>query len=157
MRTFNSIKAASTATGISKGIFMRAKEHPDSPKGLLGFHESGRIYFTAELGEWIIAHKEELKNATPGTLEYWQVERIKNKTLMLEKKLADRQSKVVNREDAIAGMERIAAAFKALVNGRFRTQIIEGLKLNPDGIVALDAALGDICGLWDTQLAAFKK
>jgi hypothetical protein len=89
-------------------------------------------------------------------LEHWQLLRLKWQTLALEAELAERRSKVVNREDAIATFDRVAVAFKVLVNGRFRTQIIEGLQLTPDKVGSLDAALGEICGVMDKGFDAFR-
>jgi hypothetical protein len=155
---YHGIKDAAKNMGLSIDLLRRARAHPDCPHSTKGgFADSGRVYVSKDFEKWLAEHKKELLTVEPGTLEHWNLLRLKYQTLALEAELAEKQSKVVNREDAIASYDKIAEAFKALINGRFRTQMIEGLKLNPDQISDLDAALAAINGVWDTQRAAFKK
>jgi hypothetical protein len=161
--TYNGIRQAVEETGISKEILTRAKVHPSSPKGLFGFHSSGRIYWDKPdangltLEAWITEHLPELKQATPDTIEYWQTMRIKWQALALEKKLEDKRAKVVNKQDVLATLEKMSVAFRALVNGRFRSQVIDGLKLTSGQVADLDNALADINGVWDKQISAWQK
>src|ERR1039458_9018192 len=152
------IKDAAKRMGLSIELLRRARAHPDCPKSTGGgFADSGRVYVSKDFEKWMADHKAELYNAVPGTLEYWQVQRIKYQTLAKEAELARRQKLIVSRAEAIASFDSIAVAFKGLIMGRFRTQIIDGLQLTPENTIALDAALNEICGVMDHGFDAYKR
>jgi hypothetical protein len=160
---FHGVKEASLYTGISKAILDRAKLHPKSPKGLTGFHPSGRIYWNitdnkgVTLEQWMTDNKKELEHVKPGTLEHWQLLRLKYQTLALEAKLEEKRRKVVNKADVLETFERIAEAFKECMNTRLRTPMIEQFKLNPDQIAYLDTLLAEIIGVFDKQIEEWNK
>jgi len=162
-KVFHGIKEAEVATGIKKDILLRAKIHPKSPKGLTGFHESGRIYWNVAdknlmtLKQWMADHKKELESVSTGTLEYWRLMRLKYQALKAEAELEQRQRKFVSREDVITMLERTADAFKETMNNQLRKPLIEHLHLTPEKIADLDAMLAEINGVFDRQLEVWNK
>lgn len=162
-QVFSGIKQAVVETGLSKELLTRAKLHPDSPKGLVGFHQSNRIYWNIAdkkgmtLKRWITDHTKELEHVKCDTQEFWKLKRLQYQTLALEEKLRQKRSKVLRKQDCIDTLERMTEAFKVVHNKHLRQPMIERWNLTPEQIEYLDSILAEINGVFDKQLAVWRK
>ena len=155
---YHGIKHCSALTGIPIDLLKRARQHPDCPRSKDGgFSDSGRVYMTEAFIKWLEAHKEELDHVIPGTLEYWQLMRLKSQTLTLEKRLEEKRSKVLNKQDVINTFERIQKNFGELMRVKLRQPLIERLNLNQEQIAEIDAFIACLDDVFTKGAAHWKE
>ena len=154
---FHSLKDAAAATGISLDTLLRARAHPECPHTTEGgFAASGRVYITDTFKQWIIDHKAELDSVEGETRDYWLLRRYRANALLAELNLEEKYKRIVNKQDVIDLLDRIAFAQVSLFNSRLRQELPARWNLPTEKIAELDAVIAEIFGVLTKQLSAWK-
>jgi phage terminase Nu1 subunit (DNA packaging protein) len=155
---YHGIKQCSSLTGIPVDLLKRARSHPQCPRSTEGgFADSGRVYMTDTFKKWLDDHTEELENATPDTIEAWQIRKIRCQALLAEYELEERRKSLVSKADVIDMMERIGAAQVSLFNSKLRQELPERWHLSATQVAELDGIITEIFDVITKGGLRFKK
>jgi len=161
-KIYHGLRECSTSTGISIEILQLARAHPQSPKGINGFHESGRIYLsTPEQGEntlekWINENREQLEATTGETREHWLTRRDRANALLAELELEERYNRVVDKEPVKELLDRIATALVSLFNSKLRQELPARINLPPEKIGEIDKVLTELFSVLGKNIEQWK-
>ena len=148
------IRETANKTGIKREILRRAKLHPECPRGIYGFHSSGRVYFDkpnnngVTLEKWLHDNIDELKQPKEGSKEYWVLHRLRSQTLLLEAELEERKANILNKQDCIDTMERMRQAYNQLMQSKLKGELVERIQLKPEDTIHLDSFIQEMDQVW---------
>ena len=162
-KVFFGVREASTSTGIAIDTLLRARAHTDSPKGIVGFHESSRVYWNIPdekgmtLEKWISEHLPELESVTgEESKSYWDTRYARARALNEELELEEKYKRIVNKQDIVELLDRIASAQVSLFNSRLRQELPARWNLPPEKIAELDAVIKEIFDVMTKGVASWR-
>ncbi len=153
----NTVKECAGIMGIELDLLLRARAHPDCPRNPEGgFAPSGRIYITDSFRQWIAAHRDELEAVTDEDRDHWKLRKERAQALLAEMELEIANKRIVNKQDVVDLLERIAAAQVSLFNSRLRQELPSRWNLPPEKIAELDTVISEIFNVFSKGVSAWK-
>jgi hypothetical protein len=150
IQPYQNLTQCSNATGVPFDVLILAKNHKDSPKGLYGFSDGGRIYWNVPnesgitLEKWVNTHLEELTSVDGEDLQYWKLRRERANALKAEIDLEEKKGSIVSRQTVKELLDRIATAQVSLFNGKLRQELPARFNLTPEQIQVLDGMITEV-------------